>query len=201
MKYDNRFCSGASNSIHHPTEDALERFLLRQSDDAETEMIESHFLACEMCVERLEGLESVIPVMKVALESVLTEQRTKATVPTKESVGWFGWLTLPRVALAGGLAASAALVLSVSVPRKVEVAANRGTETTTVSTWMPIQLKLDARDLSSGPVSVELVNAQGDQVWRGPAQIDNDNLQLPTVRLSSAGNYLARVFSATDGKQ
>ena len=45
------------------------------------------------------------------------------------------------------------------------------------------------------------MNALGERVWQGSANIDNDTLQLPTLRLTAAGNYLARVFSRNDSEQ
>jgi hypothetical protein len=54
------------------TEEALERFLLHQSRDEELEVLESHILACESCVTRLEDLEVWLAVTKLALNAALS---------------------------------------------------------------------------------------------------------------------------------
>ncbi len=53
--------------FYHPTEESLERFLLKHSQEEELAVVETHILACESCVARLESLEMNVAVMKLAL--------------------------------------------------------------------------------------------------------------------------------------
>jgi hypothetical protein len=180
----------------HPNEDALERFLLNQSEEEELEIVETHILACESCVTRLETLELNIAATKLALQNIQAEQAAKLAQPTPSRSNWFGWLTVPRLSFAGsGLAACALAFTFISVPRDVDVLANRGTETTMVSEWLPLDLHLDARDLPSGPVNIEIVDANGGKIWQGKSTVQNEKLEVKSSRLTSAGSYLIHVSS------
>ena len=53
--------------LEHPSEEALERFLLNRSEESEVEILETHVLACESCITRLETLESDLITLKTAL--------------------------------------------------------------------------------------------------------------------------------------
>lgn len=180
----------------HPHEDALERFLLNQSEEEELEVVETHILACESCVTRLETLELNLAATKLALQELQAEQAAKLAQPTPGRTTRFRWLSLPQLSFAGAaLAACAVAVTFVSVPREVTVMANRGTETTLVSQWLPLDLHLDAWDLPAGPVKVEIVNANGTSVWQGDASIQDDKLNVRTGRLTAPGPYYVRVFA------
>ena len=86
--------------LEHPTEEALERFLLHQSQEAEIEIVETHILACESCVERLEVLETHIAATKIALAELqravylgdgkkfLSEEYLKALTPLALAI-WY----------------------------------------------------------------------------------------------------------------
>lgn len=186
----------------HPHEDALERFLLNQSEEEELEIVETHILACESCVTRLETLEFNLAATKLALTNLQAEQAAKLAQPTTSRTSWLSWLTMPRLSFAGaGLAACALAFALVSVPREVDVLANRGNETTVVSQWLPLHLHLDARDLPTGPVDVDVVDPNGGRVWRGQSTIEGDKLEVKTGRLTSAGNYFVRVFPKNDPAQ
>ena len=180
----------------HPTEDALERFLLNQSEKEELESVEIHILSCVACVNRLETIELNIRVIKLALWSRQTEQSSK--VATTSHASWLIWLTLPRLSFAGAALATCALTFTfVSVPRRVSLMANRGAENTLVSRWLPLDLHLNAGDLPPGPVHVEIVDAQGGKIWQAEAIIKNDTLDVKVVRLTAAGQYFVRVSSAS----
>ncbi len=83
--------------IDHPTEEALERFLLHHSEEQELEIVETHILACESCVSRLESLESDIAASKLALRQFQAKHAAKA-VNTRllervvhDSEAFLGW--------------------------------------------------------------------------------------------------------------
>src|SRR5689334_20187935 len=88
--------------LDHPTEEALERFVLNHADEKELEIVETHILACVSCVTRLEDLELQIAATKLALQQVRTEQLAKQA--TKKTASWKTWATAPGLSLAGGLA-------------------------------------------------------------------------------------------------
>jgi hypothetical protein len=63
---------------NHPAEEALERFLLNHCSETELCEVETHFLHCEDCVNRLELLETEITIFKCCLEKVANLQFTMA---------------------------------------------------------------------------------------------------------------------------
>ena len=54
----------------HPSEEALERFLLNHSPEEELESVETHILVCGYCVEQLETLETQIAAARIALQAL-----------------------------------------------------------------------------------------------------------------------------------
>jgi hypothetical protein len=79
----------------------------------------------------------------------------------------------------------------------VNLVAERGNESTVVSEWVPLNLHLQARDLTPGPVTVELVDAAGKQLWESAAAVKNEQIDVKAPRLMSAGSYLVQVYSPT----
>jgi hypothetical protein len=189
----------------HPSEDSLERFLFNQSDEEELEIVETHFLACETCVTRLEALELNIAATKLALRTQQAEQTERLAQfdPSQAISGWkhwFSWLTVPRLSFAGAAIAACAVALTfVSVPSKVNLVAERGNETTTVSEWKPLHLHLQARELPAGPVTVEMFRNDGKQIWQGAATVTNEEIDVDVPRLMAAGDFLLQVYSPTAG--
>ena len=184
--------------LDHPSADALERFLLNQSEEDELDIVETHMLACEACVARLETLEVQVAATKLALQSLEAESKLQLANPPAKRSGWVCWLTLPQLSFAGaGLAACAVVLTFMSVPREVTVATFRGTETTVVSEWLPLDLHLNARELPAGPVQVEIVKAEGGTVWQGQSVIRNDQIEIK-VRFTKTGQYLIQVSSNGD---
>jgi hypothetical protein len=180
----------------HPTEDALERFLLNQFEKEQLEIVEMHILGCEACITRLQTIEVDIRVIKLALRSRETEQSSK--MATTSHASWLIWPTLPRLSFASAALAICALALIfVSVPRQIILKANRGAENTLVSQWLPLDLHLNAGDLPTGPVHVEIVDAQGGKIWQAEAIIKDDDLDVKVIRLTAAGQYFVRVSSAS----
>src|SRR5260370_39592991 len=98
-------------NLDHPTEDALELFVLHQSQDQELEEIETHILACESCVGRLEKLELEVSAMKLALRKMQSEQLAKAAAKHRNS--WTLRFPLPNFSLVGAVAAVALPIIVV----------------------------------------------------------------------------------------
>ncbi len=186
----------------HPSEDALERFLLNQSDEEELEIVETHIMACESCVTRLESLELNIAATKLAIKNKLAEQEVRVVQPVaaKSRTSWFAWLTMPRLSFAGaGLAACALALTFISVPRDVTLVAERGNETTAVSEYVPLHLHLQARDMDPGPVTVEMVDQAGKQVWQTESAVKDQLIDVKAPRLTASGSYFIRVYTPTAG--
>jgi hypothetical protein len=183
----------------HPSEDALERFLFKQSSEEELETVEAHFLACDACVSRLEAIELEIAAMKMAIRSQEAEQTVRKAQPAAEKRNVFGWFTVPQLSFAGAaLAAFAFAVTFVSVPRDVNLVAERGNETQTVSEWLPLHLHLQAREMKPGPVTVALVDVAGNKIWQGPAAVQNEEIEVQAPRLKAPGYFAVQVYDAGD---
>ena len=183
----------------HPNEDALERFLLNQSEEDELEIVETHILACEACVTRLETLEFQIEATKVALRDFQKAEQSAKTAQPKRKTSLLSWLTVPRLSFAGAALAACAIALTfVSMPRNVSLAAYRGTETNFVSQWLPLDAHLNGRDLPAGPVRIEVVDARGGNIWLGAATVKDEQIEVHIPRFTSAGQYFVRVYSTQE---
>jgi hypothetical protein len=172
----------------HPSEEALERFLLHRSQDDELEFVETHILACELCVTQLETLEVQIAATKMAL-------RDLAAAPTGKAPKWKSWFTVPKLSWATAAAALACGAIVFSIPRDVTIAAYRGSETPIVSEWRPLRLHLNAADLPEGPVTVELVDKSGSTVWKGLSVIQHDEVNVTLPRIKQAGPHFVRLYA------
>ena len=185
--------------VEHPTEDTLERFLLHQMQEEELESIETHILSCDSCVTRLEELEVQITATKIALADLHNE--TVAENYAKEKSSRWTWLRSHSWSLAG---ATAALALGVTVipklahvsPYEAQVSAYRGSDTVTVPAGRSLLLHLNAKDLSAEAVNVELVNAEGNQVWKGSDIISRSQVNAKLPEISNKGNYLLRLYAS-----
>ena len=176
----------------HPDEEALERFLLHQCSEEELEIVETHVLACESCVTQLEALELDIAATKVALENVERNPARKQTV--KAASPWKNWFTIPRLSLAGATAAFACAAILFSIPHDVALTAYRGTDTAIVSEWRPLDMHLNAADLSEGPVQVELVDRLGSQLWKGASAVRNNSVDVRLPRIKESGSHFVRLY-------
>ncbi len=182
--------------LNHPSEDNLERFVLHQMQEEELESLESHILACDSCVARLEYLELNIAATKMALAQVHQEKVAESFAKQKSS-GW-SWLKISGFSLAGTAAAVALTVSVLPNFRTVErdLSAYRGSETTEVPANHPLFLHLNAKDLPAEAVSVELVSEEGKAIWKGAGAIDHQKVDAHLPRISEKGNYLIRLYAA-----
>jgi hypothetical protein len=181
-------------SREHPNEEALERFLLNMSSEAELETVETHVLACEYCVEKLETLETQIAATRFALRTVESKLASKRSV--NRSSPWKAWLTLPKLSFAtAGLGMAAGAILF-SIPRDVSVTAYRGSETAIVSEGRPLHMHLNAAGLAPGPVGVELAANNGSIDWRGTSFIRHDTVDVNLPRITKSGPHFLRLYSA-----
>ncbi len=212
--------------LEHPSEEALERFLLNRSEEAEVEILETHVLACESCIIRLETLESDLATLKTALVAVQEERIQKELNPSQSS--WKNWFTLPRLSWAGAACAALAVGLVV-VPQSVhklqlssansasiaegdlsacrgdgadaDLATCRGAETATLPEGRPLNLRVDTTDIPQGAVDIQVVNGNGLEIWKGQTTVSNERAQVKLPEISQAGPYFLRFYAPNAGSE
>lgn len=190
----------------HPSEEALERFLLNQCQAEELDTVETHILACEPCVARLESLEVEIAAMKLALQNMQSELAAKAAKRAESS--WRNWFSVPTLSMAGAVAALALGILvipqirtSMAKPTEVTLSAYRGMETSAVPKDKLLRLHLNAAGLPEEPVSIQVVGENGAQLWKGSSVVRGNDASVTIPRLTASGNYFVRLYGATAGAQ
>jgi hypothetical protein len=180
--------------LEHPTEEALERFLLNMSPEEELETLETHVLACEYCVEQLETLEIRIAATRLALQKLEMGQASKRSVPRFGLTQ--GWFTIPKLSFAGAGVAMAAGAILFSIPRDVSITAYRDSEVAIVSEGRPLHMHLNAAGLAPGPVAVELADNRGSIVWRGTSSVRHDTVVVNLPRITKSGPHFLRLYAA-----
>jgi hypothetical protein len=186
--------------LEHPSEEALERFLMNHSEEQELEVVETHILACESCVARLESLEVQVTAIKEALAQYESERIQKER--QSATAGWRSWFTIPTLSWAGAAAAAIALgcvVIPHSIPRSFELSATRGGVVAVLPEHRPLALHLDAGDIPTGTVKVQLVNDAGREIWNGKTTVADEKASVRLPELSEAGIYFLRFYSISDG--
>jgi hypothetical protein len=186
--------------LEHPAEDVLERYLMHHSDEQEIELVETHTLACEPCIQRLEALEIQIAATKLALREMHNEQVAKAfSQPAKGS--WRQWLKAPRLSLAGGVLA-VALIAGITLPNmhrasdeQVSLYDYRGQESPMVTKGHPLDVNLNAVGLNQAQFDIQLVSETGSQVWSGSASSQDGKLEVKIPALTAPGAYYFRVYA------
>jgi hypothetical protein len=191
----------------HPSEEILERYLLRQSSADELDTIETHILGCPDCVVRLERTETYIATIRSAC------QELKQTQTQRLSVGeWIeratAWLTPLRMSWTAGLAVLIAAIIvapqfalrSPVSPAHVNLAAWRGAESVSVPSRKPLDVRLNSIDLPDGAVGVQLVDSVGHEVSHSSASVSQESTHVSLPPLQHAGTYFLRLYSVSDTK-
>jgi anti-sigma factor RsiW len=185
--------------LDHPSEEALERFLLHHAQEDELDRVETHILACDACVSRLEQLEVQLAAVKLALHELSREPKAP---PAQEKRSFKDWFSLRTLSWAGAVAALALTVtvaprfVSQSTPAvEVSLSANRGSDAATVPQGRPLHLHLSAQDVSNGPVQVVMVDGNGSEVWKGAAKAQNDRVEVTVPKLDKPGTHFLRLYS------
>jgi hypothetical protein len=177
----------------HPSEEALERFLLNMSSEQELETLETHVLACEYCVDQLETLETQIAATRLALRQLAAKPASKRSVHRFSR--WKAWFTIPKLSFAtAGLAVAAGAILF-SIPRDVSITAYRGSETAIVSEGRPLHMHLNAAGLDPGSIAVELADNNGLIVWQGTSAVRHDTVEVNLPRITKSGPHFVRLYS------
>jgi len=182
--------------LEHPTDETLEQYLMHRMQESEVESIETHVLACDSCVTRLEDLEIHLEATKMALTQLHNETVAKNHAAAAGKSPW-GWLKLPSFSLAAAGAALAVVLAVIPAFSTVEMTVDgvRGTESPTVPAGRPILLHLNAKDLATQPVAVEVVNGDGSEVWKGASSVDQNKVDAKLPKLKDPGNYLLRLYA------
>lgn len=208
-----------NQNLEHPTEEALERFLLDRSEDQELEVLETHLLACESCVTRLEALELQLSDLKTALVGFEQDRIRKESQPA--AARWKSWISIPNLSWAGAACAAlivgltitptylhrktstgvgsteqiAATDLSVCSGPDVTLSSCRDMETTTLPVRQPLYLRLDTTDIPAGAVDVEVVSGTGAKVWNGQTEVKNERAAVQLPRIAEPGPYFLRFYA------
>lgn len=182
--------------------------MLHRSSSGELDTIETHILACDDCVARLERAELYIATMRAACREVKEDERH--TMPV---TSWIdratGWLTPLRLSWTAGLAVLiAALIVAPAQfahrspvsPAHVNLAAWRGAESVSVPSRRPLNIRLNSIDLPDGAVGVQLVDSLGREVSHGSTSISQESAQVSLPALQTTGTYFLRLYSVSDTK-
>jgi anti-sigma factor RsiW len=185
-------------NLQHPTEETLENFLLHRMQERELEETETHILGCDSCVARLEAMEIQLEATRMALAEFHQETVERNFAAAKTS-RW-AWLKLPTLSLAG---AGAALAIALAVvpqftPVERNVNAVMGSEVTTIPANRSLLLHLNAKDLPNEKVAVQVVSADGNEIWKGDSTVHNAVVDAKLPKFHEKGNYLVRL-SSTQG--
>lgn len=164
-------------------------------------MVETHSLACDVCVQRLEALELQIAASKLALQEMHNSEVAKAFAQPEKS-SWRRWVTVPRLSLAGA-ALALALMVGIAVPNlhigqseeQVSLSDYRGQETPGVHKNHPLDVNLNAVDLNQKSLDVELVSDTGKSIWTGTAPVQNGKLEVKVPAVTAEGAYFFRLYA------
>jgi anti-sigma factor RsiW len=204
-------------TLSHPTEEALERFLLRRSDEQELEVVETHILACDACVTRLEALETQIADLNLAFEALEREQ-TAAARNRKQSFR-LKWFTIPNLSWAGACCAALAAAF-VIVPATLhstrnspaaesisacaaasgmDLTACRGKESALLPANRALNLTVATTDIAPGPADAQVVDATGRELWHGRTTVDTQQAKISVPAIAQPGTYLLRLYAPSVG--
>jgi hypothetical protein len=179
-----------------------ERYILNRSREEELEGLETHVLACESCVTRLEDLEFHISVTQRALQELERERLTRTTSAQESS--WKTWFSGPKLSFVGAAAAVALALIVVpaflphSAPiAQVSLSAFRGDEISVAPAGHPLEMHLSTGDLNEGPVFIVVVDLQGAEVWRGRASIHQEQIEVVVPPIKGRGPHFLRLYAPT----
>jgi len=190
-----------SYHISHIDEEMLERYSLNQLREEEVAPVEEHLLICPSCQTRLDEADQYVQTMKQAIISTQKDQTTARS--GKQSL-----LLKPGWALACAAAVVAlAAVIVIPVRRSnnpevdIQLIAARGGDSLPIAqgrSGARFHLHMDATEIvKADSYSVELVNARGEQVWRGSTRAHQNELQVEVSRELKPGKYWARLFDSS----
>lgn len=182
----------------HGTEEQLEQYALGRLAGADLISLEEHLLLCDACQVRLDDMGAFAIGMREALSF------QPAFTPVATSKDWLAWLRRPVFALAiAGAAALIAIIAVVSTGRTkvvptamLQLTAIRG-EMPATSAAREYDLTLADAPRAGGPFRVEVVNGNGESVWKGPADPDTKGAEVKIDESLKQGDYFVRLYAGS----
>jgi hypothetical protein len=181
---------------NHITDDQLERYAMGALREPELEKIEGHLLICESCRELAESAQPFSLAMREALK-----QEEQAAQLVAARVGWPSWsrrpgfqIALVFVVLLAALALYASRGSKLPPVANLQLTSTRG-EMPSVKPARELDLVLAGAPADGGPFRLELVNAQGQNIWGGLADSEGDAVLVKVPVRLQPGDYFARLYS------
>ena len=183
----------------HPTEDALERYLLQRMLEHDIERIETHVLCCDSCLDKLEALDVYVKAVKLALRASMA-QEADTSHPT--SATQRGWSLFPRLSW---VAVAALIALCLSVPNisrqnpEVTLTAYRGSNEPVIPQHRSTPLVIEALDVPDGIVLAQVIDLYGTQVWTARTAVHNRQVRVLLPGLDKDGSFFLRLYGLSVG--
>jgi len=186
--------------VEHPDGEALERLLLNHSDVTEIELIETHIMACALCVRRLEAIELEITAIKIALQATHRERLAKAAAGHRSS-SWCSWITLPRLSMASTALALALEIFMArpiaiqNVPARLDLVPYRGLELPAVTKNHRFQIHVTTNEAKPSAVEAELLDDNGTELWKAITTVSEGGVDIDVPEIHRAGAHFFRLYS------
>ncbi len=215
-------------SVHvHPSDDALEEYLMGRVEEPARSVFEEHLFYCSQCLEAAEAASQFAALLKLGIaEFHAREQHQPASQrwfglrPRSAARLWSGWVRpawppcgrwSERLSLAtAGAALAAVLALALltwrpqmGAPAAVVLVALRGSDAGSVAhapAGRPLDVSIDAARLPGATYSLQIVDANGTEVWQGPVSLErNMHLAARVPKPFRAGAYWVRLHQSSAG--
>jgi hypothetical protein len=176
----------------HPSEDLLEKFACNRCSDEEIELVETHILACEACITKMEELDVFLAAFRPGFEQLPQRRaQTRGKLGLRWACGFASLATLGLVLSTRPRELNHTGRASPSIAQ-LQLSAERGSESASAPAFRPLRVRLNATDLPQKTLAVEVVNSVGFPVWSGSTRVDHDNaiVNLPPM---PAGAYFVRL--------
>lgn len=185
--------------LDHPSEEALERFLLHNAQEDELDRVETHILSCDACITRLEELEVQLAAVKLALQEISRDPKPASAAERRFRRDWFTFRTLSWASAVAALALVATLTPRFAAPKvqpvDLSLSATRGSDIPAVPHGRPLHMHLSALDISNGAVRVALVEGDGSEVWNGTAKAQDERVDVTVPKIDHPGTHFVRLYS------
>ena len=179
----------------HPDDRILEMFSMEKLEGSALETFEEHLLICAHCQDRVLDTDSFVRGMKAALARPIG-----AVEKEPWSFARFFQIPVPvwatcAIAVAGVTGVLLTYSLTTHTPPlALALTATRSGTMTVAKASGPLDLDLDARDLAaSGNYHVQIVNADGTEVWSSGSEAHNGHVHALVNERLSPGQYYVRI--------